>query len=789
MLIVFFLFAAASTASAQSDSQTEDAVQSDSSVAQSQAAANEAAEPAPASIDTALQPLLDVLRDDAARDIFIDALEAATPGSEVSGTEASAGETEARRPLIRRLADTTQQLAENWAARGAQVWRALGRTDELMQRFDGQALEVVISAARALFVTILLTIGLLVLARFALRPVTRRLGAAVTNHGFVAAVFLWLIAITIEIVIVVLAWSLGYVITTLAVGTYGTIDLRQTLYLNAFLIIELLKVGLRAILSPASSQLRLLPMSDRAARRLFRVLNMATTTLGYGLLVAVPLVNRGAGYGAGSALSVILAVLVLIYLAVCVLRYRRPVANWLMTGMIPQVPDSQLNEAPPDAAEVSTGQASDMDTAGRPHRGPLYSLAHGWHWLALVYLAYLFTAVLTSSQGQLIETIRASGQILAAVLLTSMASSFLARLAQNGFRLPREIDNRLPLLEARINAVVPQVLRLIRLILIVSVFIYALSTSGLLGSTDWIQGQLGQQVGSGAISVGLILLVSYAVWLALSSWVDFRLNPDYGDPPTPRETTLLTLLRNAASIAIMILAVMFSLSEMGINIGPLIASAGVVGLAVGFGAQKMVQDIITGIFIQLENSINVGDVITVAAVSGVVEKLTVRSVSLRDVNGVFHIIPFSSVDMVSNFTREFSYFVADIGVAYRENTEEVKQAMFDAFDELRGDFDHGSAIVGDLEWFGLNAFGPSEIVLRARIKTRPGRQWGIGREYNRIIKRIFDERGIEIPFPQQTIHFGEAKDGSTQPIRVVSDKTGKGDDDGKNQTAKDTAGD
>ena len=211
---------------------------------------------------------------------------------------------------------------------------------------------------------------------------------------------------------------------------------------------------------------------------------------------------------------------------------------------------------------------------------------------------------------------------------------------------------------------------------------------------------------------------------------------------------------------------MFVLSEVGLDIAPLLASAGVLGLAIGFGAQKMVQDIITGIFIQFENAMNVGDVVTVGGTTGTVERLTIRSVSLRDVAGVFHIIPFSSVDMVSNYMRDFGYFVCDMGVAYRENVTEVKQAMLDAFDRLRDDPEQAEFILGDMEWFGVNSFGDSSVNLRARIKCVPGKQWGVGRAYNEVVKDVFDDRDIEIPFPYRTLVFGEAKDGSTQTIKV-----------------------
>jgi moderate conductance mechanosensitive channel len=216
-----------------------------------------------------------------------------------------------------------------------------------------------------------------------------------------------------------------------------------------------------------------------------------------------------------------------------------------------------------------------------------------------------------------------------------------------------------------------------------------------------------------------------------------------------------------------VIAVMFALSEIGINIAPLIASAGVLGLAIGFGAQKLVQDIITGVFIQLENAINVGDVITVAATTGTVERLTIRSVSLRDVQGAYHIIPFSSVDMVTNFMRGFAYHVGDIGIGYREDVEDARRAIEQAFNELRKDPDMAAAIIGDMEWFGVQSLADSAVIVRVRIKTLPGKQWGVGRALNGLVKKVFDERGIEIPFPHQTVYFGEDKRGRAPAAHIL----------------------
>jgi moderate conductance mechanosensitive channel len=239
------------------------------------------------------------------------------------------------------------------------------------------------------------------------------------------------------------------------------------------------------------------------------------------------------------------------------------------------------------------------------------------------------------------------------------------------------------------------------------------------------------------------------LYVVVASWVEYRLNVNFGKVPTSRENTLLNLFKNAFTVALVVFGAMLALAQIGVNIAPLLAGAGVVGLAIGFGAQKLVQDIITGIFIQFENIMNEGDVVTVGSWSGVVEKLTIRSVTIRDLSGTVHLVPFSSVDQVSNMMRGFSYHVAEIGVAYDSNIDAVKAAMHEAFDRLM-QTEHKDEILDDLDMQGITAFGDSAITVRARIKTLPGKQWGVGRRYNEFVKLVFAEQSIEIPYPHVT---------------------------------------
>jgi len=193
---------------------------------------------------------------------------------------------------------------------------------------------------------------------------------------------------------------------------------------------------------------------------------------------------------------------------------------------------------------------------------------------------------------------------------------------------------------------------------------------------------------------------------------------------------------------------------------------GVFGVAIGFGSQKLVQDIITGVFILLGDMMSVGDVVKLGDRAGLVEAISIRNVRLRDLSGTVHTIPFSSISSVSNLTKDFSYYVFDIGVAYREDVDQVMDVLKEIGDQLQQDPNVGPLILAPLEVLGVDSFGDSAVVVKARIKTVPIQQWTVGRAFNRRIKQRFDELGIEIPFPHRTIYFGQDKQDQAPPARV-----------------------
>jgi small conductance mechanosensitive channel len=269
----------------------------------------------------------------------------------------------------------------------------------------------------------------------------------------------------------------------------------------------------------------------------------------------------------------------------------------------------------------------------------------------------------------------------------------------------------------------------------------------------------------------LTIILVTAVALRLFRAVTDRLVQGIADGRRDSETkkraeTLSGVVRYTVQIVIWAVAVMMTLGALGIDIGPVLAAAGVLGLAVGFGAQSLVQDVISGFFILLEDQVRVGDVVEIAGKGGVVERLNLRMVVLRDLAGNVHYVRNNQIDVVTNLTKEFSYYVFDIGVAYRENVDEVIEVIRRVGAELREDPEYAEEILDDLEVLGVDQLGDSAVVIKARLKTQPIKQWRVGREYNRRLKAAFDAEGIEIPFPHMTVYMGEDKDGEAPPMHV-----------------------
>ncbi|MBD1547368.1 mechanosensitive ion channel domain-containing protein [Roseibium aggregatum] len=536
-----------------------------------------------------------------------------------------------------------------------------------------------------------------------------------------------LLATTVaDVVTVVVGWGAGY---AAALIDYGMLDhgvsLLESLALNAFLITGLTKVGLRFFFAPERRELRLFPFSDRLASYWCRQLGFVVALMGYGIMLGVPVANLAVSFVIGNAVRALVVILSALILFTLIHRNRREVAHGL-SAHADQMPGAFGKRAMKVFARI-------------------------WHICANFYVLLVFGLWLTSPFQAVAIAIRATGLSVLTIMAGTAVTLIMTRAITGGIRLPEELKKSLPALQGRINAFVPRLLKLLRIFVFLVTLVLLLEIWGFIDIVGWLHSAQGITIIGRFSSAFLVVVIAFVVWLGVMSWIDLRLREQTGYVVTARVRTLFQLFRNAFTVLVIVMAALLGLSELGVDIGPLIAGAGVVGLAISFGAQTLVKDIITGAFIQIENAINEGDVVTVGGVTGVVERLTVRSVRLRDLDGTTHIVPFSAVDTVSNFMRDFSYHVAVIGVAYDTDVRKAKAALEEAFQRLKKT-DYGNKIIGDLEMHGVTNFGDSAIDIRARIMTTPGDQWSVGRAYNEFVKDVFDEWGIEIPFPQVTYH-------------------------------------
>jgi small conductance mechanosensitive channel len=230
-----------------------------------------------------------------------------------------------------------------------------------------------------------------------------------------------------------------------------------------------------------------------------------------------------------------------------------------------------------------------------------------------------------------------------------------------------------------------------------------------------------------------------------------------------RVTTLTGMLLTLSLVVVWAIVAVICLDQLGLDVTPILAGAGIVGLAVGFGAQNLVRDLISGFFLVLENQVRVGDIAVVNGTGGLVEAITFRTIVLRDLAGVVHVVPNGAITTLANMTKEWSGYVIDVGVAYKEDTDRVVAVMTEVAEELRKDARYGPSILEPLEIFGVDDFKESEVTIKARLKTVPIQQWAVGREYRRRLKKAFDTRGIEIPFPHRSLYMGSA----SQPLEVL----------------------
>jgi moderate conductance mechanosensitive channel len=694
------------------------------------------------SVAEALRLLAIVLKDPDARAALVAQLREVEPDAPDAPQPAIDPEILLDPTVAQAIAEQTLGLAEGLGDQVRGVLRDLFAVAEILEfgrEYDLREDWAELAPVVIVIVAVILAIWIL---RLATRPMLSRFeGSAVAAETALAPLRWKFFALLVEVARVVIAWGIGFAVAFFV--SDGDLPLEVGIFLSAFIWVEAARALLRVVLRPLHPELRMIRMNDAMARHWSFWLARIIGILGYGILFLAPLAYRLGSDRLADWLMLAAAMVAMAMGTVLILRNRTPVREGLQL---------RLAHAPDDMIVTW-----------------LSPLASYWHLIAMGYILALFVVWRAVPGEALAFMVRATLSSALVILIGSLLIAFITRSIADGIRLDERTRASYPTLEDRLNRFVPAALQVARVVSALVVLALILTFWGIFDAVAWLGSPAGQTIVWSFLWISTVLLLAGGAYIAVASWVEYRLNPDIGAAPTPRERTLLALFSNAFVIVLAIITAMTVLHELGINIAPLIAGAGVVGLAIGFGAQKLVQDIINGAFIQFENTMNEGDIVTAGAITGVVEKLTIRSVSLRDVSGRYHMIPFSGVDTVTNFSKTFSYHVADIGVAYRENLAEVQAAMQEAFDRLM-ETEHRAEILPPFEQFGIDQFADSAIVVRGRIKTLPGKQWGVGRAYNGFIKEVFDERGIEIPFPHRTLYMGVDKDGTAPPLPIRTER-------------------
>ncbi len=402
-------------------------------------------------------------------------------------------------------------------------------------------------------------------------------------------------------------------------------------------------------------------------------------------------------------------------------------------------------------------------------------LGDGWHIVAILYLLGAYGVWSAAVPGGFAFLLRATLLSVLILVLARGADAAGTSLINRFLTIAPELEQRLPGLQKRVNLYAPLLTKGGRVLLYGPAVLLVLQSWGL-EVLAALETTAGRRCIGGAVTIALTAAVALAIWEAMSMAIEIYLaRPGANGTPVARSArsrTLLPLFRKTFAILLGIAVVLVALATLGVNIGPLLAGAGIAGIAIGFGAQSLVKDVITGLFVLMQDAVAVGDVVAVAGHSGLVEQISIRSIRLRDLSGTVIIIPFSEVTTVQNMTKDFSYAVFDIGIAYREDIDEVIGVLTALAAELRADGDHAWRILEDIEILGLDQFADSAVIVKARLKTRPIEQWNVMREFNRRMKRRFDELNIEMPFPHQTLYFGADRHGQAPPAHLLMARPG-----------------
>jgi moderate conductance mechanosensitive channel len=357
-----------------------------------------------------------------------------------------------------------------------------------------------------------------------------------------------------------------------------------------------------------------------------------------------------------------------------------------------------------------------------------------------------------------VEVVLALGLVLTAALGTSIAAGSLTRRLLAGIHGDRFHTE--PFVRATVKVVRRMVFALVALVLTFP----ALDLAGVSFDIGLHMEDLGRWASNAGLRICLIAVFAYAATRLATSVVHrAELEIAHGAGPLAferrkRAQTLGGTFRRFISALVWTTAVLMMLREMSVDITPVLTGAGILGLAVGFGAQTLVKDVISGIFIIVENQVRVGDIAIINGISGVVEEINLRTIVMRDGEGVVYTIANGEIRSLANRTKDFSYYVINLGVGYEEDTDQIVSAVRDAGEELMKDPAFAINILEPVEIMGVDDFQASQVTLQFRIKTLPQKQWEVGRELRRRVKKALDARGIRMPSPKMDVTLRDERD-------------------------------
>jgi moderate conductance mechanosensitive channel len=377
-----------------------------------------------------------------------------------------------------------------------------------------------------------------------------------------------------------------------------------------------------------------------------------------------------------------------------------------------------------------------------------------WHYLAIVLDLALWAVWALNIRNGYSLLLQYFVGTAAVALITRLATIAALSLIDRGFRISPDILRRFPGLETRANRYLPLLRKIVSAIIALIGFVALLEVWGVDAFVWFYGGQIGSRLLSAVATIGVAALAAAAIWEASNALMDRKLTALSRDGHFARAARLRTfqpMLRTALLCLIVTVVGLTALSEIGVNVAPLLAGAGIVGIAIGFGSQKLVQDLITGLFLLLENTVQVGDNVTVSGLSGTVENVSIRTIRLRAGDGAVHIVPFSAVTTITNASRGAGNAAVSVNVSYKEDTDRAGQILKDIVAEMRREPEYRQAIRGDLELWGVDKVDGSMASIVGQIRCTDSGRWPVQREFNRRMKRRFQECGIEIASAGQTI--------------------------------------